>query len=342
MSFEVRDTGVGMNDDQIGRIFQAFTQADSSTTRKYGGTGLGLAICRKLAHLLGGEVRVASQPGRGSSFLLTVATADLTGVPMLREVSESSLGTLPPVSGPAPVPVPVPARVLLAEDGRDNQLLIAAHLGKIGSTVEICENGRLAVAEALRAERAGAPYDLILMDMQMPELDGYGATHVLRAKGYRGPIVALTAHAMAGDREKCLGAGCDDYLTKPVTRAELRAALEKWAGDRRAPEEALHSLYSDDPDMVELVDGFVAGMPERLDAFTRAWDLGDREQLCRLAHQLKGAAGGYGFPQIGEAASALESAARASAPAPPDRSTVDSLLALGRRLARPAPLQVAS
>ena len=356
LSFEVQDTGLGLDSEQIGRLFTAFTQADTSTTRKFGGTGLGLAICRKLALLLGGDVRVESLPGRGSSFFVTVGTGDLTGVPMQHDLSEATLSTTVLLTE---LQIrPVHARVLLAEDGRDNQLLLTAHLRKAGASVTVCENGRLAVNEALAAVEAGNPYDLIFMDMQMPELDGYGATHILRANAYTRPIVALTAHAMAGDREKCLAAGCDDYLTKPVSRAQLVDAIVRWVGpsDRQAAPtdeplvatnrplvatndpvvepagERLISLYATDPDMVELVDGFVQQMPKRIADLEDAWTRGDGPALTRLAHQLKGAAGGYGFPTLGEAAAELENSARTGGGVVP-RAAVDALRDLCSRAA---------
>ncbi len=223
---EVIDTGVGMTQDQMDRLFNPFVQADSSTTRKFGGTGLGLAISRKLARMLGGDVTVTSQIGEGSTFVFTLSGESVKGADPDDSVS-------PKGPDSATNRGQLDGRVLLAEDGPDNQRLIRHHLTKAGATVELVDNGLKAVDAAMTAQRAGTPFDLILMDMQMPELDGYDASTALRDMGYTGAIVALTAHAMSGDREKCLAAGCDDYTTKPIDRARLLATCGMWMGRKR-------------------------------------------------------------------------------------------------------------
>ena len=234
--FEVIDTGIGMSEEQIGRLFRPFTQADTSMTRKFGGTGLGLAISRRLAQLLGGDISVRCAPGQGCTFTLSVATGPLDGVEMLLNPTEA-LATPEAVSS-AKQPAGADggaesvasARLLLAEDGPDNQRLIGFILRKAGYEVVVAENGRIAVERALAEQATGRPFDVILMDMQMPELDGYGAAAKLRAGGYNRPIIALTAHAMVGDCEKCLAAGCDDYATKPIDRAKLIALVKGYLG----------------------------------------------------------------------------------------------------------------
>ena len=220
--FEVIDTGIGMRPEDQARLFHAFQQADGSTTRQFGGTGLGIAISKRLAAMLGGDISVESEHGRGSRFLLSLETGALEGVQLVERANETidwkAAGATPPAAETA---LTLAGRILLAEDGRDNQLLIAFYLRKAGAEVALADNGERAWRAAQKASAEGRPFDLILMDMQMPELDGYEVTRRLRAEGYGGPIVALTAHAMSGDREKCLRAGCNDYLTKPVDRARL-------------------------------------------------------------------------------------------------------------------------
>ncbi len=216
MLFEVSDTGVGIDPETVERLFDPFSQADTSTTRRFGGTGLGLAISERLATMLGGRIDVTSTPGEGSTFTLSLDPGPLEDVPMLTQPPASACRedeTEPESNAPRE---PLHGRVLLAEDGRDNQRLISFILKKAGLQVDLAENGKIAVEYAERSIAEGEPYDLILMDMQMPEMDGYEATGYLRQSGWEGPIIALTAHAMAGDREKCLQAGCDDYLTKPI------------------------------------------------------------------------------------------------------------------------------
>ncbi|MDZ7620070.1 MAG: ATP-binding protein [Patescibacteria group bacterium] len=238
LCFDVIDTGIGINEEQLARLFEPFSQADGSTTRRFGGSGLGLAISRQLARKLGGDVHVVSQPGRGSTFSLTIATGSLEGVRMLHNPSaDLGLATDGPL-GQSPVasPVRLEGRILLVEDGPDNQRLVSFLLRKAGAEVTLAENGRIACQKALArlsthdaigvwqdvvAKGETVPFDLILMDMQMPVMDGYEATRRLRQAGYVGPIIALTAHAMKHDREKCLNAGCDAYLAKPIDRRAL-------------------------------------------------------------------------------------------------------------------------
>ncbi|HNQ24395.1 MAG TPA: response regulator [Phycisphaerae bacterium] len=226
MQFDIVDTGVGMSPEQATELFQPFTQADTSTTRRFGGTGLGLTISRRFAVLLGGNVTVVDTAvHKGTHIRLAIAAGSVMGVKMVDP------GTVRPAPPPEPDRTPAPAaelcgcRVLLAEDGPDNQRLISFLLRKAGAEVSVAENGQVAVDKALAARGKGRAFDVILMDMQMPVLSGYDATARLRAEGYRGPIVALTAHAMEGDREKCVSAGCDDYATKPVDQKRLIATI---------------------------------------------------------------------------------------------------------------------
>jgi signal transduction histidine kinase/FixJ family two-component response regulator len=232
IEFTVADTGIGMSPDQLGRLFEPFVQADSSTSRKFGGTGLGLTISRQLARMLHGDLEVTSELGSGSEFKVRVATGDLTDVPML---------CIPPCSMPHAEPshaadLTLDCRILLAEDGPDNQRLISFLLRKAGAEVVIVDNGQAAVEAVLAAEKQAVrlpgdpsgPFDVVLMDMQMPVLDGCQATEALRRAGYTRPIIALTANAMAEDRERCLAAGCTDFTTKPVQRTVLFETILKW------------------------------------------------------------------------------------------------------------------
>lgn len=227
LSIGVEDTGVGIGAEQLGRLFQPFGQVDSSSTREHGGLGMGLAIAQRLARAMGGDIEVTSQVGRGSRFVVTVATGPVASSDL---VVREPLVAGPARSGDEPVVhVQLPFRILLVEDGQDNQRLVSFHLRRAGATVEVAENGQVGVQKALGSLMNGTPFDLILMDMQMPVMDGYAATSQLRSQGWKRPVLALTAHAMAGDRERCLGAGCNDYLTKPVDVAQLLAACRKWA-----------------------------------------------------------------------------------------------------------------
>jgi signal transduction histidine kinase/CheY-like chemotaxis protein len=225
---EVSDTGIGMSEEQLALLFRPFTQVDGSSRRKYGGTGLGLTISRRLAQMLGGDITVRSTPGQGSVFTMTVATGRMNW----RGASELLRGGRPeaPPTQPAHLPDALAGlRILLAEDGKDNQRILSLLLKKAGAEVVVAENGEEAVQMALESQLRGAAFDVILMDMQMPVLDGYQATGRLRAAGWSRPIIALTAHAMTTDRQRCLEAGCEDYLSKPVERGTLVECIRRHA-----------------------------------------------------------------------------------------------------------------
>ncbi len=303
LRFDVVDTGIGMSAEQQARLFAPFSQADASTTRRFGGTGLGLAISKRLAGMLGGDLEVRSVPGAGSTFTLTLDAGSLTDLPLLDQPPEASPAAPGPGSA-ADQTVSLRGRVLVAEDSLDARRLIARHLRAAGAEVEIAEDGVRACELALGAAGAGAAYDLIIMDMQMPRLDGYAAAARLRAAGYRGAIVALTAHALEGEREKCLRAGCDAFATKPMLRRGLIEIARAYLAPGDAP--PVVSALAADAAIARQLDGFVRRLGERLGAMRRALGARDLETLGDLAHQLKGTASGYGFPAITEAAAELE------------------------------------
>jgi signal transduction histidine kinase/CheY-like chemotaxis protein len=230
---EVRDDGIGMSPEQLAHVFEPYWQGSSRTSTLYGGSGLGLSISRSLARALGGDVVATSAEGRGSSFVLSLAVT----MPA-HATFAASLAEVPPLPDSEPAGAKdveqLEGRVLLAEDGPDNRLLVRTVLEKRGLEVIGVENGRQAVALAREAAARGSPFDVILMDMEMPELDGYAATRLLRDDGYPGPIVALTAHAMAGQAERCLELGCDQFMSKPVDRAALVALVSGYVRRRGA------------------------------------------------------------------------------------------------------------
>ncbi len=230
----VADTGIGIGRDRIGEIFEPFTQIDSSDTRRFGGTGLGLAVSRRLARMLGGDIEVQSEPGVGSVFHLTLQAADSgEDVPWPSDLDANDWAPLSAAAERSDREKPVPVlrgRLLLAEDVPDIQRLVACALANTGLELDVASNGREACEMVLRAERQRRPYDLILMDMQMPEMNGYEAAARLRRQGWRGAIVALTAHAMNGDEDRCRVAGCDDYLPKPVQFEHLLDCVRRYLG----------------------------------------------------------------------------------------------------------------
>src|SRR5262245_30465265 len=215
-AFEVIDTGIGISAEQQARLFEPFIQADAKGAKRQGGTGLGLSISRRLARLLGGNVTVESESGKGSRFRATLGgSAKATG-PTARAPTP-----------PAPAN-PLRGRVLLAEDGGDNRALLERVLKRAGLEVELAGDGREAHAKAMSATLSGTPFDVVLLDVEMPEMSGNEVASALRADGYDGAIVALTAHGRAEDREACLAAGCDEFATKPIDRASLLATLTRF------------------------------------------------------------------------------------------------------------------
>ena len=227
LEFEIVDTGVGLSPEQQQRLFQPFAQADLATTRRHGGTGLGLAISKKMAQLLGGDITVESAPDSGSSFRLVIGTGSLTGVRLLTQDREPVVTTQEPSQRSIPIDYLQGVRVLLAEDGRDNQQLLSMILRRAGADVVIAEDGQQALDLMLIAKAEQFAYDILITDMQMPVMDGYGLARALRSLELTLPIVALTAHAMMGDRQQCLNAGCDEYLPKPIDKWALLRAVRR-------------------------------------------------------------------------------------------------------------------
>ena len=337
MRFEVIDTGIGIAAADLSRLFQPFAQGDHSISRKFGGTGLGLAITRHIARLLDGDLSVASVPDQGSTFVLTVPTGSLEGVTMVEQRCAAEPGSASPAE-PATIGDLDGIHLLLAEDGYDNRELIRIVLRRAGATVETVKNGREAVAKA-QAES----FDAILMDINMPVMDGYTATQVLRDGGYRGPILALTANAMLTDAERCIAAGCNAHLAKPIDRAELIRTIAATVMGRPSQTRPTHqedavagdgrivSRFAEDPDVAGILEGFVTRLADQVDAMGLA--LVDRRfsELQRSAHQLKGAGGCYGYPMLTAASKILEDAATTNDFAAAERA-LDAIAALSRAI----------
>ncbi len=226
LDITVRDTGIGIDDETRARLFQPFVQADSTASRRHGGTGLGLSICRALAELMGGHITAHSALGQGSTFTVVLP---------FEYISAENLSPAPPASATntresSTVSMSRQGRILVAEDNPVNQTVATEMLQKLGFSVDVVANGRAAIEAALMHD-----YDLVLMDCEMPEVDGFSACRTIRAReqGQRHlPIVAMTASALSGDRERCLASGMDDYLSKPVRLRDLERMIHQWVGSR--------------------------------------------------------------------------------------------------------------
>ena len=226
---KVKDTGIGMPADQLKVIFAEFAQADSSTTRRFGGTGLGLSICRRLCECMGGSLTASSAEGEGSEFVVSLPLQE----PAAEATAYRHYRSQQTPTQAADANYHLPARLLLAEDGPDNQRLIKFILERAGATVEVVGNGQEAYASASAAAQRGQPFDVVLMDMQMPVMDGFEATRKLRDDGYRHPIIALTAHTMTESQRQCREAGCDDFAAKPINRRALFETLKLYLPKQR-------------------------------------------------------------------------------------------------------------
>jgi len=326
----VRDSGIGIAADKIDHLFEPFAQADASISRRYGGTGLGLAISRRFARALGGDIRVESTEGVGSTFTVSLPAGDITGTTMLDTAEALADGEVAPAAEDARRWRFPARRVLVVDDGPENRQLVRVVLEEVGLVIEEAENGLLGVE---RASRGGV--DLVLMDVQMPVLDGLAATRRLREQGLTLPIIALTAHAMKGFESTIEAAGCSGWLVKPVSIDLMLATLAPLLGGVRdtaqAPdtavavspppsavqaaepmmEEPLVSVYEGVPRLHTAIRMFVERVPGQLEAMRGAFAEGRLDVVAEIAHTVKGSGGTVGFDDFTVPAQDLEEAARA-------------------------------
>jgi PAS domain S-box-containing protein len=306
LRFEVADSGIGIDAATQARLFQPFVQADGSATRRYGGAGLGLALCRRIVSAMGGQIGVRSEPGQGSTFWFTVRLARPDG------------------AVPAEPDLRRGGRILVVEDNTVNQKVAVAMIESLGYAAEAVGNGLEAVEAC-----AGQTYDAILMDCQMPQMDGYKATAFIREReglSRRTPIIALTASVTAEDRQRCLSAGMDDYLSKPVPREALASTLRKWiptAGtpppvepavtpSTLAPSHPLRVLeaHAGPRALAEVIDVFLQTIPRRLDDLRHAHAKGDADSIRAVAHSLKGASAQIGARGMADLCVQIEAVVR--------------------------------
>ena len=342
LAIDVIDSGIGIASDKLSAVFEAFVQADTSVTRRFGGTGLGLSISRRFARALGGDIVAASVLGQGSTFAIRIDCGALDGVSMLTPEQVAAASEITSRSEQAlQWMFPEGSRVLVGDDGPENRELLRLVLEECGATVDQAENGLVGMEMALACN-----YGLVLMDMQMPVMDGFMATGRLRERGYAQPIFALTAHAMNGFEQEVIAAGCSGYLTKPIqidgllaTVAGVLGGTQVQAPRRQAearpqaghavhtapalpPASPVPALASEDtqadsgpllsrlanrPRLHNSIRKFTSRLAEQLDAMDAAWQARDLSALAALAHWLKGAAGTVGYDAFTEPSTELES-----------------------------------
>ena len=356
MTIHVVDTGIGMSDSAATKIFDPFSQADASVTRRFGGTGLGLSISKRYAEALGGSISVISEEGIGSVFTVTISTGDITGVKMVHPAAEETEVEFTEQDNLA---ICLPElRVLVVDDGHENLDLMSVVLEEAGTEYATAQNGLEAIQMANEDE-----WDVILMDVQMPVMDGNTATRKLRKQGYTKPIIALTAHAMRTATQECFDAGFDGVLTKPVDFNLLITTLSEIGGVETAREElnqkneaadqidtalendrfgpVISTLPLDKERFRNIVAKFVKRLDSRFDKIEAVLHAKDYDELSALGHSLKGAAGNCGFALIAHEAAQLEKAGEKQ-----DMSlgnaTLQNLRELKRRIAIPQTSNLAS
>ena len=331
--FDVEDTGIGIPADRQQSVFESFTQADGSTSRKYGGSGLGLTITKRMAELLGGSLSLTSREGKGSIFTLLIHAG--LDIKQQQPMERHKIKSEPLKKSEFGDKIEYNARVLVAEDVPTNQFLMNSLLSRDGLEVIIAEDGEIAVRKAVSEK-----YDLIFMDIQMPNMDGYEATRAIRKAGIKTPVIALTAHAMTGDNVKCYEVGCNDYLTKPVNRKDLLNKVHKYLhskstiltkespvlnhinennetrnADSEVIDENLFSWnkllerFGDEETAIEVISIFVKDNTERFGQLSSAIEADDIKQIKFFAHALRGAGGNIGSKALWDIGSKMENAA---------------------------------
>ena len=312
MIFTVADSGIGMTQEQVEKVFSPFHQAEKSTTRYYGGTGLGLSISKQLAQHLGGDITCSSEVGKGTQFTVSVSAGDPQE--WIREVNMDSDFCVTPLH--RTTTPQLCGRILLAEDTPDIQALITMLLEKAGLSVMAVDNGADAVQEVLRGH-----YDLIVMDMQMPVLDGVEAIQQLRESGIEQPVVALTANATQEDKNRCLNVGADNFVVKPVDVAAFYNVLSQYLPESQPiendDETDAHRLEQQsssaevansqteredaiDQELQQLINGFINRLPDAVREITTHYRQKKWQELSISSHRLKGAGGAFGFPELSE------------------------------------------
>ncbi len=325
LTIDVTDTGIGMAPQTLANVFDPFVQADVSVTRRFGGTGLGLSISQKFARAMGGDITVSSTEGQGSTFTVTAPVGDISAIQLLTPQKVHELADILIDLSTSSWKFEA-GTVLVVDDGDENRELVKVVLEDAGLSVEEAENGAVGVEKVLRSD-----FDIVLMDVQMPVMDGFTAARMMREKGVEIPIIALTANAMAGFEQECLANGYSDYATKPVDidnllrmvstyikgnqiekneEPETIVSTEKPFGVEQRDNTPMVSRLASHPRLQKVISQFVGKLKSETESITDALDKQDFPRIATLAHWLKGAAGTVGFDDFTEPAQQLELAAK--------------------------------
>ncbi|MEQ1592681.1 MAG: ATP-binding protein [Thiobacillaceae bacterium] len=327
LQIKVSDSGIGIAEDKLEGVFEPFVQAEGSITRRFGGTGLGLTISRRFARAMGGDIVANSTPGMGSTFTVTLPAGPIDQLKLLTPEELAQQQSTGAIMSGASWKLPN-ARVLIVDDGEENRELVRLVLEEAGALTEQAENGQMALEKAMTRQ-----YDIILMDLQMPVMDGETATRLLRSRGLATPVVALTAHAMKGYEEGMKAAGFTAYLTKPIDLDTLMSTVARLVGGEKiahtlkksvalpittykagnVPRMPVVSRLAGNARLRPAVEKFIDRLPAQIDEMERAWKTQDFSTLAALAHWLKGSGGTVGFDVFNEPAKKLEQLAKAGA-----------------------------
>ena len=331
LTIDVADTGIGINIDDVERIFQPFTQIRTAVNEHFEGTGLGLDISTRMARMIGGELSVKSELGQGTTFRLQLEVGskeELTMVgPMkleLVDLPESGANTTESrLDG---------CRLLVVDDGRDNQRILRFILEEAGAHVDIADEGQAGVARAVAAEEAGSAYHIILMDLQMPVMDGLEATRRLKECGVSAPVIAITAYATTQDRRRSLDAGCVEFVTKPIIPEQLVDVVARHVDMpgvpliEPTPATDLTSAMAENPRFAPLLQAYLDDIPETIELIESCFADANQEGLLRCVHQLKGTAQSYGYPDLGRLAERCQDQLRDGTAVEDMTDSVDALL----------------